>query len=266
MSHSSSVLLDVQANGCAILTLNRPEVRNAFNATLISDLTTLIQKCDQDPKVRIIILKGEGKVFCAGADLTYMKEIANFTYEQNIEDAKRLGALFETLDSCSKPTIALIQGGAYGGGVGLVATCDIAIASQDAKFSLTEVRLGIIPAVISPYIIRAIGQRKARQYALTAQQLSADEALQSGLLHYAVPQEQISALTKEVVDDLLKGSPIAQSTTKKLFRAVESQPITPNLSTMTAMAIAEARSSTDGQEGLKAFLEKRQPNWIPTHD
>lgn len=266
MTSESCVSIDIQPNGCATISLNRPDVRNALNGDLIVQLTTAISDCDKNPFVRVIVLTGQGEIFCAGADLAHMKKMAEFTYDENVSDALRLGQLFETLDTCNKPTVAIVQGGAYGGGVGLVAASDIVIASDTAKFALTEVRLGIVPAVISPYIINAIGQRNARHYALTARALSSDEALAVGLIQYRESDEKLEETAQQVIHQLLKGSSAAQAATKKLFRDVNSRPITHELINLTAKAIADARASQDGQEGLQAFLEKRQPNWITPHD
>lgn len=262
MDQYSAILFQLDANGCAEISLNRPEARNALSPLLIKELTHAIKRCEIDPKVRIIKVTGQGKIFCAGADLNHMQAIAHQTYEQNLEDARELGHLFATVNGCSKPTMAIIQGGAYGGGVGLVAVCDIAIATQDAKFSLSEVRLGIIPAVISPYLVRAMGVRQALRYALTAQVITAQEALQHGLIHYQVMESDLQALVDQITSYLSQGSPAAQAATKKLFHTVEASSLSAELNQITAAAIAEARASLDGQEGLKAFLEKRQPSWI----
>ena len=259
-----TVLVDIDNRGIATVSLNRPDVRNALNPLLISELTTTIQELGNSNNVRAIVLKGEGKIFCAGADLGHMKDIATFSYDDNIQDALALGSLFETIYTCPKPTLSIVQGGAYGGGVGLVATTDICIATSDSKFCLSEVRLGIVPGVISPYIIKAIGQRNARRLTLTAELINTQLALDCGLIHQTT--DSLETALNLSLDNILKGSPVAQAAAKELLRTVESQPINSDLKTFTAKAIATARATPDGQEGLKAFLEKRQPNWIKNHE
>ncbi|MBX3487605.1 MAG: enoyl-CoA hydratase/isomerase family protein [Candidatus Paracaedibacteraceae bacterium] len=259
-----TILIDLDNRGVATVSLNRPDVRNALNPLLIAELTNTITKLGQSDEIRVIVLKGEGKIFCAGADLAYMKDITTFGYDDNVKDALALGNLFATLDTCPKPTISVVQGGAYGGGVGLVATTDISIATSDSKFCLSEVRLGIIPGVISPYILKAIGQRHARKLALTAELIDSKAALACDLIHTISDSPHVTL--DETLAMILQGSPAAQTATKELFRTINARPIDQDLQSLTANAIATARATPDGQEGLKAFLEKRQPNWIKKHD
>ncbi len=263
MAPYSTILVNTDQRGVATITLNRPDVRNALNPVLISELTKAVHTLGQSDEVRVIVIKGEGKIFCAGADLNHMQQVATFSYDDNVKDALALASLFEAIDTCPKPTITVVHGGAYGGGVGLVAASDISIATPDSKFSLSEVRLGIIPGVISPYIIKAIGQRNARRFTLTGELISSDSALDCGLIHYKT--DSCEETLNGVIDTLLKGSPAAQAATKTLYRHVESRPMSLDLKEYTANAIATARSTADGQEGLKAFLEKRQSTWIKDH-
>jgi methylglutaconyl-CoA hydratase len=254
-----NILLNLDDRGVATISLNRPDVRNALNPLLISELTKTITELDKSIGVRAIVIRGEGKIFCAGADLAYMKNIATLGYDENVQDALALGNLFNTIDTCSKPTICVVQGGAYGGGVGIVAAADISIATSEAKFCLSEVRLGVVPGVISPYIIKAMGQRQARRLVLTAEVFDSNLALYSDLIHYI--SESLDTTLNNVIANILRGSPDAQAATKDLLRAVDSKPIDTDLKMLTANAIATARASADGQEGLSAFLDKRQPNW-----
>ena len=258
-----TILVDIDPRGVATVSLNRPDVRNALNPLLISELTKIMTDLGESNEVRVIVIKGEGKIFCAGADLGYMQEIATYSYDDNVQDALALGNLFHAIDTCPKPTISLIQGGAYGGGVGIAATTDICIATLDSKFCLSEVRLGIIPGVISPYIVNAVGQRNARRLTLTAEIIDSKSARDYGLVHHIT--DSLDDQLEIELNNLLKGSPTAQAATKDLFRNVTSRPIDQHLKSFTANAIATARATPDGQEGLKAFIEKRQPNWIKEH-
>lgn len=253
-------------SSCVEIVLNRPEVHNALNELMIAELTTVIKQCDQDPAVRFIKLYGEGKSFCAGADVNWMRQMAGYTFDQNVADARKLADLLYAIYHVSKPTIAYVKGSIFGGGVGIAAACDIVIAQQDAIFSLSEVKLGVIPAVISPYILQAMVGRQAKRYALTGERFNAEEAYRIGLVHYIATDMQTQDYLETIEKSLLLGSPTAQQHIKELFNQVISLPVDPKTSEMTAEAIAKARSSLDGIEGLQAFLEKRKPSWVKTDD
>lgn len=256
-----SVQLSLDANGIATLTLDRAEVHNAFDDHLIAGLTHKLRDLDHNPAVRAVVLGARGKSFSAGADLNWMKRVARYSEAENIRDAIALASLMRTLDAMTKPTIARVQGSALGGGVGLVACCDIAVASTTATFSLSEVRLGLIPAVISPYVIAAIGSRNARRYFLTAERFDAREALRIGLVHSAVEDRELDATVDRIIDELLKCGPKAIAAAKDLIAHVAHRPIDQLLAEETAMRIARIRVSPEGQEGIAAFLDKRPAGW-----
>jgi methylglutaconyl-CoA hydratase len=256
-----AVQLSTGPTGVATLTLNRPEVHNAFDDHLIAELTHKLRDLDHNPGVRAVVLAAQGKSFSAGADLNWMKRVARYSEAENIRDAVALASLMRTLDAMSKPTIARVQGAAFGGGVGLVACCDIAVASTAATFSLSEVRLGLIPAVISPYVIKAIGSRNARRYFLTAERFDAREALRIGLVHSAVADNELNPSVERVLDELLKGGPKAITAAKDLIAHVSHRPIDQLLAEETAARIAQIRVSPEGQEGITAFLDKRPAGW-----
>ena len=246
----------------ARLRLNRPAVHNAFDAGLIADLTAALQAIAADPRVRVLVLEAEGASFSAGADLNWMRGMAAASEADNREDSLALARLMRTLDALPKPTIARVQGAAFGGGVGLVACCDIAIGVPAATFGLTESKLGLLPAVISPYVIAAIGARNARRYFATAEQFDAAEALRIGLLHQVVAPDQLDAAVQRQVDLLLKAGPVASASAKTLVRDVVAHADGARHDADNAALIARLRVSPEGQEGLTAFLDKRKPNWI----
>ncbi len=260
---SETILTEID-HGVGIITLNRAERHNAFDDVLIQDLSTALVQMDTDSDVRVIVLSSTGKSFCAGADLNWMKRAAGYNAEETQRDALGLAGMLRMLNEMKKPTVARVQGPAYGGGVGLVAACDIAIAAFDAQFALTEAKLGIIPAVISPYVIAAIGERKARRYMLTAERFSAAEAYRIGLVHEIVPGEaELDEAVGEIVDALLANGPRALGECKALIKAVANRPISQEVVIDTAQRIARVRASDEGREGMAAFLEKRKPNWVP---
>jgi len=262
MSEYQAILTEVDGN-VGILTLNKAPRHNAFDEQLIAEITEGLRELELDTRVRAVGLSSTGKSFCAGADLTWMKRAAGYSQEENLRDANRLAELMSTLNEFSKPTIARVQGPAYGGGVGLIAACDIAVGTYDAVFSLSEVKLGIVPAVISPYVLAAIGERYSRRYMLTAERFSAAEAYRIGLLHELVPgEEQLDEAIAEILDSLLANGPQAQAECKTLIRIVAGQPIDEETIAETAQRITRVRASPEGREGLAAFLDKRQPNWI----
>jgi len=246
----------------ARVTLNRPDLHNAFNETMIQELKTAFAGFNKQSDVRVVILQAESKSFCAGADLNWMKKMVDYTFAQNIEDAHVLAAMLRTIHDCPKPVIARIHGAAFGGGVGLVAACDMAVALESATFSLSEVKLGLLPAVISPFVLKKIGSGVAHRYFLTAERFSAAEALRIGLIHEVVPDlstldERVNALA----DTLMANGPEAVAQCKVLIEQVCHMEWERSVDITTKM-IAERRSSREGQEGMKAFLEKRPPNWM----
>ena len=260
-----SILTEI-AGGVGIITLNRPERHNAFDDALIGELSAAIDLMTAEPAVRVVVVSSTGKSFCAGADLNWMKRAATYSSEDNLRDARGLADLMQRLAQCPKPTVARVQGPAYGGGVGLVACCDVAIATFDAQFSLTEVKLGLIPAVISPHVIAAIGERYARRYMLTAERFSAAEAYRIGLLHEIVADDAgLDEAVGEIVDALLKNGPRALAECKALIAAVAWKPLSPEVIEDTAQRITRLRASSEGREGMTAFLEKRKPSWIQNH-
>jgi methylglutaconyl-CoA hydratase len=260
---SGPVAAKVQQNGVATVTLNRPEVHNALDDVTIAGLTATLRELDADGRVRVVILAGEGKTFCAGADLNWMRRTADYSEQENVRDAQAVAEMLRVLDELSKPTVAAVHAAAFGGGVGLVACSDITIAAEDAEFCLSEVRLGLIPAVISPYVIRAIGPRQARRYFLTAQHFSAAEARRIGLVHEVVPAAGLAKKAEEVSAALLQGGPNALTAAKALIARVAGQPMGPTTMQYTAERIAAVRASSEGREGMSAFLEKRRPKWRP---
>ena len=248
-------------DGVATIRMNRPDMHNAFDDALIAALTAELRRLEQLPQARVIVLAANGKSFSAGADLNWMQRMAKYSQEENLRDAMALAGLMRTLDGVKKPTVARVQGAAFGGGVGLVACCDIAIASTQAAFSLSEVRLGLIPSVISPYVIAAIGEREARRYFLTAERFDAMEARRIGLVHDVVDSGALDESVEKMAGQLLKGGPQALAAAKKLIADVSRRPMDDALSAETARRIAAIRVESEGQEGLAAFLEKRRPDW-----
>src|SRR6478672_598163 len=249
-------------DGVATVTLNRPEIHNAFDEALIAQLTQTFVALDDDRDVRIVVLAGAGRSFCAGADLNWMRRMAAFGDDENLRDATALAAMLRALYALSKPTIARVHGAAYGGGVGLIAACDIAVAVPEATFALTEAKLGLIPATIGPYVIEAIGARQARRYFLTAERFGAADALRIGLVHEVVALAQIDARIDDFIAALRAAGPVAQLECKALIRGVAHRPIDADVIGGTASHIAAVRASTEGKEGVAAFLAKRRPGWI----
>lgn len=242
----------------------KPAVHNAFDETLIAELTATLLALDADPAVRVIVLAGEGKSFSAGADLTWMQRQGAASVEENLADARRLAELFRTLSTLAKPTIARVHGAALGGGMGLAAACDICVASDRAVFATSEVKFGIIPSAISPYVIRAIGERQAYRYFQTAERISAARAREIGLAHEVTDEEQLDAKIEAIVEALLAGGPNAQAAATDLIRAVANKPVTDDVVDDTARRIAMLRATDEAKEGLAAFLDKRQPRWLST--
>ena len=256
------VLVTVDTKGVATVTLNRPEMHNAINGEAIERLTRELRTLGEDEDVRIVLLTARGPSFCAGADLNWMKKTAEFSEAENLQDASALAELLLVLDTLPKPTIALIQGPAYAGGVGLICACDIAIAARSARFSITEVRLGLIAAVISPFVINAIGESYARRYFLTGERISSTDAERIGLVHEVVPDEALAVRGEAFVKRLMQGGPIAQTEAKALIAAVHGRPLDNDMLVDLARRIARIRVSDEAQEGMSAFQEKRKPNWI----
>jgi methylglutaconyl-CoA hydratase len=258
-----TILTHIDDRGIATLTMNRPDRHNAFDDALIAALTAELTRLEGNDGVRAVQLTGSGRSFSAGADLGWMRRMADYDREKNLRDAQGLAVLMQTLNGLARPTIALVQGAAFGGGVGLVACCDIALATRRATFCLSEVKLGLFPAVISPYVIAAIGPRACRRYFLTAEPFDAVEACRLGLVHEVV--EDDAALLQRgrmLVDQLLKNGPGAMAGAKRLITAVAGQPLDDGLIADTAGRIADQRASAEGREGLAAFLEKRSPAWV----
>lgn len=255
-----SIKLDTQ-DGVARITMARAEKHNAFDDLLIGELTHVFDRVAADPKVRVVVLAGEGKSFSAGADLGWMQRMADYSEAENLEDARQLATMMRSLNEMPKPTVAQVQGAAIGGGVGLVAACDIAVASQDASFCLSEVRLGLIPSVISPYMVEAIGARAARRYFQTAERFGADEAFVLGLVHDVVGRDGLDERVDGFVAQLLANGPGAMAASKDLIRRVSAGPVDDAMVEDTALRIAEIRASAEGREGVSAFLEKRGPSW-----
>jgi methylglutaconyl-CoA hydratase len=255
--------LIVETDGpVARVTLNRPEVRNAFNDRLIAELADAFTRLGDNPAVRAIVLMANGPAFCAGADLNWMRSMADYTREDNLKDAAKLAFTLRTLYECPKPVVARVQGDAYAGGMGLLSVCDMAVSADTAHFCLSEVKIGLIPAVISPYVIRAIGPRAAHRYFLTAERFSAAEALRIGLVHEVAAPDQLDAKVDQLVTALTGAGPNAMREAKRLVQDVAGRDITRLLIERTVEGIADIRASGEGKEGVQAFLDKRKPNWL----
>jgi methylglutaconyl-CoA hydratase len=258
----SELLVD-KAGGVGRITLNRPELRNAFDDALIASLTKALRDMQEDEAVRVVVLAGNGPAFCAGADLNWMKRMAGYGYEQNLADASGLAGMLSALDRLPKPTIARVHGPVFAGGTGLVAACDIAVGTPEAKMCFSEAKLGLSPATISPHVLRAIGERAARRYFLTAEIFDAQEAYRIGMLSMLVPATALDSTLDSLVGHLLAGGPRAHASIKDLIRAVALHPVDDALVADTARRIADIRASSEGKEGIASFLEKRKPAWAP---
>jgi methylglutaconyl-CoA hydratase len=259
---SKEVVTRIDADGNATVMLNRPEVHNAFDPAMTQLLTASLQKLDADPKVRAVVLLGAGKSFCAGADIGHMKASAKFSRAQNFKAAQESARMFHALYAMEKPTIACIHGAVRGGGIGLAAACDIAIAARTATFRLSEVKIGIIPAMISPYVIAAIGERQARRYFISGEEFDAAEAWRLGLVHEIVEEEALNGAVGSMLTQLYSSGPRAMAAAKKLIPLSAHATIDKKILDETSRRIADIRATPEGQEGLTAFLEKRKPNWV----
>lgn len=258
----SNISLQLANNGVATLSLNRPSTSNAFDAQTIEEMIAAIEEAANSDRVRALLVTGSGKHFSAGADIQWMKSMAQMSEQENIADAARLATLMQSLDRFPKPTIAQVQGAAFGGATGLIACCDIALATDDSRYCFSEVKIGLIPAVISPYVIRAIGARNAGRLFLTAEVFDAAAARQYGLVHAVYRASDIQRETGILIDQILKNGPCALTRAKQLVDRVAGSPLDESLITYTVEAIAKTRVSAEGQEGLQAFLDKRQPAWM----
>jgi methylglutaconyl-CoA hydratase len=261
---STTLSLTLRRPGVTQVTMNREKQFNAFDETMIAELDETFAKLSRDSTVRVIVLAGEGPHFSAGADLKWMKRASEATAEWNLADARRFAAMLGHIDACPKPTIARVQGAALGGGVGLAAACDIAIAADNAGFAVSEAKFGILPSVIGPYLINAVGKRQARRLALTATRMVAAEALALGLVHRVVPLASLDAAVDAVLDELLAAGPHAQREIKQLFAQIEPGPVTPEVRELTARTISRVRATDEAKEGFAAFADKRPPEWTPS--
>ena len=254
--------LDIQTQDrVARIYLNRPEVRNAFNDHVIAELADAFTRLGRDPGLRAIVLGGHGKAFCAGADLAWMRTMADYDWEDNRADAARLAEMLWAVDDCPLPVVGRVHGDCYAGGMGLAAACDVLVAAEGVHFCLSEARLGLLPATISPYVLRAMGEQAARRYFLTAERFSAAQARAMGFVHELVAPEALDAKVDEIVGLLVANGPAAVQACKRLVRDVAGRPITPELRAETAHRIADVRASAEGREGVQAFLDKREPGW-----
>ncbi len=256
-----NLLMHVE-NAVATVTLNRPEMRNAFNDEVIAELADAFASLGRRDDVRCIVLAANGPAFCAGADLNWMKRMAGYSRDENLADATALAAMLRTLYRCPKPTIARVQGDVYAGGTGLVAACDIAVSVDTANYCLSEVKLGLIPATISPYVIRAMGARAAHRYFLTAERFSAAEAHRIGFVHEVVTADALDATVGELAKALVSAGPAAMKSCKRLVQQVAEQDIDEALIASTVEQIADIRASDEGREGVASFLGKRKPSWL----
>ncbi|MHB1248853.1 MAG: enoyl-CoA hydratase/isomerase family protein [Polaromonas sp.] len=254
--------LSIQSGLVSTVTLNRPEVRNAFNDEVIAELTQAFIQLGQDPRVRAIVLAAEGPAFCAGADLSWMRRMADYSREENLADAAQLAEMLRVIYTCPKPTVARIQGDVYAGGMGLVAACDMAVSVDSANYCLSEVRLGLFPATISPYVIRAMGARAAHRYFLTAERFDAREAHRIGFIHSVVSAEALDARVAELAQALVNAGPAAVKACKRLLQDVAGHDISAELIARTVQGIADIRASDEGKEGVQSFLQKRKPSWL----
>ncbi len=245
----------------ARITFARPEVHNAFNATMIAELAQVFDQVKAEASVRVVVLTGEGKSFCAGADINWMREIIDYSYEQNLSESLLLAEVLHKLYSFPKPTVAMVNGAAIGGGNGFLSACDIAVAAEEAYFGLSEVKIGLVPAAISPFVIRKIGESKAREYFLTGKRISAKKAQEIGLVNQVVPREKLEDTVDELISLLLTSGPEALASCKELIFQVPQMSLE-EVKEFTARMIANLRISEEGQEGMASFLEKRKPNWI----
>jgi len=247
---------------CVEVWLNRPDVRNAFNATVIAELTQVFQDIARIDTLRVVVLAAHGKAFCAGADLNWMQAMAGYSWEQNRADAQQLADMLWTLDQCPVPIVGRVQGDCYAGGMGLASVCDVLVAVESMQFCLSEARLGLMPATISPYVIRAMGVQAARRYFVTAERFSAQQAHAMGMVHEVTTAEQLDAVVAQQVRQLIANGPQAVRLCKQLVRDVAHQANTQSLRDDTAKRIADIRASAEGQEGLQSFLNKRPPDWL----
>lgn len=261
MPDFKTLQLEFSPNDVATLWLNRPEKNNAFNAEMIRELLLAFDEVEARPELRFMLLRGRGKHFSAGADLAWMQESARLDYNANLNDSRELAQVMASLYQLKLPTLAVVQGAAFGGALGLISCCDMAIGSDDALFSLSEVRIGILPAVISPYVVKAIGERDARRYALTAERFDGLRAEQLGLLAATYPAEALDQAVADWTANLLLNGPAAMRATKSLMQEVKHGELTTALRRYTEASIARVRVSPEGQEGLTAFLDKRKPSW-----
>jgi methylglutaconyl-CoA hydratase len=257
------LITERDAHGSARITLNRPEIHNAFDDQLIAELSAALAALARDDAVRVVVLTGSGRSFSAGADLNWMRRTSTYGEAENLADARALANLMATLNELPKPTLARVNGAALGGGTGLVACCDIVVASSQAMFGTTEVRLGLIPAVIGPYVVAAIGVRQARRLMLTGERIGAAEAARIGLVHEVVAPHELDAAIARLLDHLLKGGPHALAAAKRLVHDLAGRPIDAKIIDDTARRIAALRATAEAREGLTAFLDKRPANWLP---